>query len=58
MYDKPSRFCQPSHKSHTADSIIVKFWVDFYMTFVLASGQPTTHSVRAGAFTIYKSKAN
>ena len=30
----------------------------FGMTFVSASGQLTTHSVRAGAFTIYKSKAN
>ena len=30
----------------------------FCITFVLASGQPTSHGVRAKAFDVHKSKAN
>ena len=57
MYDKPSQFCQPPHKSRMSDSIIFKFWVDFCTTFVLATGWPTTRGVEAKAFDVHKSKA-
>ena len=58
MYDKPSRLYRLPHKSRTVDHVLFEKEIDFCTTFVLATGWPTTHGVRAEALDIYKSKAN
>ena len=56
-YDKPGRLCQPPHKSRMVDCILFEKEIDFCMTFVSATGRPTTRGVGAEALDIYKSKA-
>ena len=58
MYNKPGRLYWLPHKSRTVDCVLFEKEINFCMTFVLATGRPTTCGVRAEALDIYKSKAN
>ena len=58
MYDKPGRLYRLPCKSQMVDRVLFEKEIDFCMTFVLATGQLTTHGVGAEALDIYKSKAN
>ena len=43
MYDLPSQQSLLPCKSHMANCIIFEFYALFYMTFVSAISQPTSH---------------
>ena len=58
MYDKPGWLCRSPCKSHMADHVIFKFWVNFCMAFVSAAGWPMWHGVGAKAFDVHNSKTN
>ena len=58
MYDKPGQLYQPPRKSRMVDRVLFEKEIDFCMTFVLATGRPTTHGVGAEALDIYESKAH